>query len=148
MRFGCMIVPARLPQTTTKETWTRAIIWQERKGTAAVEFAFLLPVFLLMLLGIIEFGRLLWTQSSLQNAVEAAARYAAINYPTCGSTSQTTSYAASETFGQSIPASDFALTCATCGTQVTATLSFTPVVPALLPFLNNITLSAQSCYPT
>ena len=126
----------------------RTAFWHERDGNAAIEFALLLPVFLLMLLGIVEFGRVLWTQSSLQHAVEAAARYAAINYPTCGSTSQTTSYAASETFGQNIPASDFTLTCATCGTQVSATLSFTPVVPALLPFLNNITLSAQSCYPT
>ena len=119
---------------------------READGNTAVEFGLLAPVFLLMFLGIIEFGRLLWTQSTLQHAVEAAARYAAINYPTCSSSSQTTSYAAAEVFGQTIPASDFTLTCTTCGTQVSATFSFTSVVPALVPY--SVTLSAQSCYPT
>jgi Flp pilus assembly protein TadG len=141
-----MTLSDRLLRATNKVALSHTFV--SHKGNAAVEFALLAPVFLLMFLGIIEFGRLLWTQSSLQHAVEAAARYAAINYPTCSSTSQTTSYAAGEVFGQSVPASDFTLTCAGCGTQVTATLSFTPVVPALLPFLKNITLSAQSCYPT
>jgi Flp pilus assembly protein TadG len=143
-----MTLSTDLVAMTNRSALSRVFLRRESHGSAAVEFAFLLPVFLLMFLGIIEFGRLLWTQSSLQHAVEAAARYAAINYPTCSSTSQTTSYAAAQVFGQSAPTSDFTLTCPPCGTQVTATLSFTPVVPALLPFLNNIRLSAQSCYPT
>src|SRR6266566_6902484 len=120
--------------------------WKEQHGNAAVEFAFLMPVFLVMFLGIVEFGRLLWTQSTLQHAVEAAARYAAIYYPTCTSDSETKSYAAAEVFGQSVQASAFTLTCATCGTQVKAQINFAFIVPALLPY--NITLKAQSCYPT
>lgn len=146
MRFENMIVSIQPRQMTTRAALSRIGIWHERQGNTAIEFAFLLPAFLLMFLGIVEFGRLLWTQSTLQHAVEAGARYAAINYPTCASTSQTKSYAAAEVFGQSVPASDFTLTCGSCGTQVNATLSFTSVVPALLPY--NITLSAQSCYPT
>jgi len=144
-----MSLSAGLLRTTLRSALSRASIWREPHGSAAVEFAFLLPVFLLMFLGIVEFGRMLWTQSSLQHAVAAAARYAAINYPSCASTSQTTSYAAAEMFGQNVPTSDFTLTCASCGTQVRATFSFSLVVPALFPFIPNpMTLSAQSCYPT
>lgn len=148
MRPNCIALLVPFTRTISEVVWSRGHKLREGEGNTAVEFALLAPVFLLMFLGIVEFGRLLWTQSSLQHAVEAAARYAAINYPTCSSTSQTTTYAAGKVFGQTVPASDFTLTCATCGTRVSATLSFTPVVPALLPFLKNITLSAQSCYPT
>jgi Flp pilus assembly protein TadG len=118
---------------------------RDRAGTSALEFGLLLPVFLLLFLGIIEFGRALWTQSALQNAVEAAARYAAINYPTCASVSQTKSYAAGEVFGQSIPSSTFSLSCNACGTQVSASLPFSFIVPGLIPY--SITLGAQSCHP-
>jgi len=144
-----MTLSVELLQTNLRAALSRASIWREPHGSAAVEFAFLLPVFRLMFLGIAEFGRMLWTQSSLQHAVEAAARYAAINYPRCANTSQTTSYTAAEMFGQNVPTSDFTLTCGSCGTRVTATFSFSLVVPALFPFIPNpITLSAQSCYPT
>jgi Flp pilus assembly protein TadG len=118
---------------------------RDRAGTSSLEFGLLLPVFLLLFLGIIEFGRALWTQSALQNAVEAAARYAAINYPTCASVSQTKSYAAGEVFGQSIPSSTFSLSCNACGTQVSARLPFSFIVPGLIPY--SITLGAQSCHP-
>ena len=127
-------------------TSSNRFLWKELRGTAALEFAILMPVFLVMFLGIMEFGRLLWTQTTLQHAVEAAARYAAINYPTCSSTTQTQSYAAGEVFGQSVPTSAFTLACGTCGTQVTAQVNFSFVVPALFPY--TMTLNAQSCFPT
>jgi|SRR5690348_9478383 Flp pilus assembly protein TadG len=129
-----------------KSASCRSFLWKERRGTAALEFAFLMPAFLVMFLGIMEFGRLLWTQTTLQHAVEAAARYAAINYPSCSSTSQTQSYAAAEVFGQSVATSAFTLTCGACGTQVKGQVNFAFVVPALFPY--TITLNAQSCYPT
>jgi Flp pilus assembly protein TadG len=118
---------------------------RDRAGTSALEFALLAPAFLLLFLGIMEFGRVLWTQSALQHAVEAAARYAAINYPSCASVSQTKSYAAGEVFGQSIPSSTFSLSCNACGTQVSASLPFSFIVPGLIPY--SVTLGAQSCHP-
>lgn len=48
-------------------------------GGAAVELAFVLPVLVLILLGMIEFGRLMWTKSNLQYAIEETARYAIAN---------------------------------------------------------------------
>ena len=139
-----MTVSLLIRQESIKVASCRSLC-KERRGNAALEFAFLMPVFLVMFLGIMEFGRLLWTQTTLQHAVEAAARYAAINYPTCSS-SQTLGYAAGEVFGQSVATSAFTLTCGTCGSQVKGQVNFAFVVSALFPY--TITLNAQSCYPT
>jgi Flp pilus assembly protein TadG len=49
----------------------------ERRGTAAVEFAFLLPGIMILLMGIIEVGRLIELQQVLTNAVREGARQAA-----------------------------------------------------------------------
>jgi Flp pilus assembly protein TadG len=49
-------------------------------GTAAIEVAIILPVFMLFLLGLIEFGRLFWVQVSLRQAVEQTARFAMAEY--------------------------------------------------------------------
>lgn len=47
-----------------------------RRGQGLVEFALILPVFLLLILGIVEFGRLMITYSSISTASRDAARYA------------------------------------------------------------------------
>lgn len=46
------------------------------RGQGLVEFALVLPVFLLLILGIIEFGRLMVTYSSISTASRDAVRYA------------------------------------------------------------------------
>jgi len=45
-------------------------------GQGLVEFALILPVFLLLVLGIVEFGRLMVTMSAVSTASRDAARYA------------------------------------------------------------------------
>jgi Flp pilus assembly protein TadG len=47
---------------------------RSERGAAAVEFALVLPFLLLLLLGIIEYGRLFYLQNSLTNAARVAAR--------------------------------------------------------------------------
>ena len=116
-----------------------------RDGAAAVELALLLPVFLVFLLGICEFGRALWTQSALQYAVEAAARCAAVNTTTCGTTSATQTYAAGQVNGITIPSTDFNVTSPSCGIQVSISYAFTLLVPKLIPW--SMTINAQSCHP-
>ncbi len=49
------------------------------RGAVAIEFAFLLLPFLLILYGIIEFSRVFWIQNTLEYAVEEAARFAIVN---------------------------------------------------------------------
>ena len=45
-------------------------------GVAAVEFALVVPVFVMFCMGIIEGGRMMWIRNSIQTATEEAARYA------------------------------------------------------------------------
>lgn len=48
-------------------------------GQAMVEFALILPIFLQILCGIIDFGWLFYNQLSLNNACREGARYAVVN---------------------------------------------------------------------
>jgi Flp pilus assembly protein TadG len=48
----------------------------DRRGVAAVEFALVAPLFVALLLGIIEFGRMLMVQEILVNAAREGARAA------------------------------------------------------------------------
>jgi Flp pilus assembly protein TadG len=49
-------------------------------GGTLVEFALVLPTLILFLYGVIEFGRVLFTQGVLYLATEEATRFAAVNY--------------------------------------------------------------------
>ena len=63
-------------------------------GATAVEAALILPVFLLLLLGLVKFGTALWQWNTMLRAVEHAGRYAMINnnaasFPNCTVTTPT-----------------------------------------------------------
>lgn len=49
------------------------------RGQALVEFAIIIPVFLGMLMGILDFGRVVWATTSLASAAREAARYAIVH---------------------------------------------------------------------
>jgi Flp pilus assembly protein TadG len=127
-------------------------LWRACDAVTAVEAAFVLPALLVFLLGIIEVSRALWIQSSLQYAVTAAARCAAISPANC---SNVPTYAASQAYGLSIPVADFTYTAnATCGnagyatgSQVAASYTFNSVVGGLIPPLASVHLSATACHP-
>lgn len=116
------------------------------EGTSAIEFALVAPVVFLLLFGIVEFGRLVWTQTALQYAAQAAARCAALGLPACATADKTQSYAASQVLGPAVPASAFTVaSCTNNGQQVSASLPFTFALQKLFPW--QLTLSSQSCYP-
>ena len=50
------------------------------RGSSLVEFTVTLPLFLLLMFGILQAGLLLYTQVGLQHGVEVAARCASVNY--------------------------------------------------------------------
>ncbi|MFC1788952.1 TadE/TadG family type IV pilus assembly protein [Thermodesulfobacteriota bacterium] len=52
----------------------KKMIIKEQKGVAAVEFAIILPVLLLVLFGIIEFGIMFYDQAMMTNAAREGAR--------------------------------------------------------------------------
>ncbi len=121
-------------------------LFRSRSGATAVEFALVALPFCMMIFGIIEFSRLIWTQSALQFAVERAARCAAVNPSTCGTPDQIATYAASQMLAPGIASSAFSYAAVTCGSKVSATAGFTFIATGLLP--PALTLTAQSCYPT
>ena len=58
---------------------------RDRCGVVAVEFALIIPVFLLMTYGFMELGRALFIQNSLGHAVYEAQRYAIVHGATSSS---------------------------------------------------------------
>jgi Flp pilus assembly protein TadG len=64
-----------------------AAMWRSCSAIAAIEFAFLMPVFLVMFVGIVDLGMMLVQDYRLDQAVAAGAEYAAINASSVNSTS-------------------------------------------------------------
>ena len=54
-------------------------LWRSRSAVAAIEFAFLMPIFLVLFVGIIDVGMMLVQDYKLDQAVAAGQEYAAIN---------------------------------------------------------------------
>jgi len=52
--------------------------WRGQRGAAAAEFALVLPLFLLLVVGAIDFGRAFWAKNTLANVAREATRYAAV----------------------------------------------------------------------
>lgn len=118
----------------------------DSRGVAAVEYALVLPVFLAMVFGIIEIGRLMWYQVSLQRATAVATRCGAVTASDCTTAALIAAKAAVSAPGITLPASAFTVsTTATCGVQVSASLQFKFLSGYLgLPAR---TLTATDCHP-
>lgn len=118
-----------------------------RVGAAAIEFAFALPVLLGMVYVAIEGGRLFWTQSTLQYAVEEAVRYALVDNTVTATDVTNVAVANAATLGAT--ASNFTVTfeqLAGVRTFVTVQAAYTfslltPILP-VPPF--NISTSSRS----
>jgi Flp pilus assembly protein TadG len=60
----------------------RMIRRRDRRGQTIVEFALILPIFILLLVGIIDFGRAVYASSTIQNAAREAVRVAIVDQNT------------------------------------------------------------------
>lgn len=113
-------------------------------GSPAVEFAVVAPVFLAMMIGTIYASVLFFVDGSLQNAVEDAARCAAVKTNVCPDNSSTQTYALSHFYGSSVLTPTFTASTASCGHTVSATASYSfdfGLKKVAVP------ISATSCYP-
>jgi len=131
-----------------------------RKGTAAIEFAVLAPALLLLAFGIFEFGRYAWAVEAIQESASAGARCVGIGQSSCEA-SGTYSASATATYvtgvaagwGLTIPTSDVTSNNSTsCGgvtgfSQVQISYVFSTVVSKLIPSLSSKTVTATSCFP-
>jgi Flp pilus assembly protein TadG len=112
-------------------------------GTAAVEFALVLPMFLTLLIGGFFAAFLLFTAGGLHYAVERAARCAKVQTSVCGNPTATQNYAQSQFSGYAVTPV-FVASSAACGQQVSGSATF-----AMNIFVRTITipLTATACYP-
>jgi Flp pilus assembly protein TadG len=128
--------------------WATGLIvkaWRADRSATAIEYAILLPVFLTLILGGMDAGRVMWTQITLQRAVQLAARCASVNTQTCGSASATQAYAASQAWGFTLAPSTFTAQSLACGNKVSASLPIQLAVPWLAT--STVILSANACHP-
>src|SRR5215210_7660031 len=83
-------------------------------GAAAVEFALVVPVFLMIVFGTFQYSRLFYERESFQYVVEQAARCAAVKKsPECASPGATQNYARDlikNVTGRTVPAAVFTVT--------------------------------------
>jgi len=70
---------------------------QRRRGAAMVEMAFILPIFIMMVFGVIEFGRAMMISQLVTNSARDGARLAIID----GSTNQSVTTAVTDFLNQS-----------------------------------------------
>ena len=130
-------------------------------GSTAIEFGLTAPLFLLVLFGLFEGGIGLWTYFGLHSAAESAARLASITASSstctgsgcvcssggdCVSSSAVQTYASQNDMGLNLPSSVFSLANSSCGWQVSATYTFTPLGGNF--GLPDFTFTAQACYPS
>ena len=120
-----------------------AQVRRDDRGTTAVEFAIIAPVFIMMLVGTFYVCLTLFLAGSLHYAVQQAARCASVNTTVCRDSATTVSYAQSHYFG---PAASPTFTYAAtgCGNSVSASLNY---VMNLGMTKLTVPVSAASCFP-
>jgi Flp pilus assembly protein TadG len=148
IRIGCR--PRAITQASRR-------VLADRAGATMVEFAIAASLFLLLILGIVEAGRGLWTINALNYAVQQAARCASINATACGNQTDIQAYAIhvsaalvpNATFSVD-QYSDYSCTTTTAvAAQVRAKrVSASDVMRLHIPFVPmQPTLTASSCFP-
>ena len=80
------------PRRTGEAGVRRRALGRAQDGAIAVEFAILAPVFLALVFGTIEFGRLMWTYQALQETAIAGARCMALPQTACASAGNPPTY--------------------------------------------------------
>lgn len=124
---------------------SRRTFLTDRQGATAVEFALVFPLFVSVVVVVIQCGMVLWTQFALQHATQEAARCATVAVKGCTSTDGIQNYATTQAYGLSIPKATFAVSTQSCGNQVSADYLYSFFTSYLGS--PSTTLHAQSCYP-
>ena len=85
--------PTVSPDTMPAPPWRtfrlRGLSGRTRRGAAVIEFAIVVPIFFLMVFGMIEFGRMVMVHQLLAGAAREGARQAIVNGTTAGDVEQT-----------------------------------------------------------
>ena len=127
-------------------------ILRDCRASSALEFALVTPVFLLFLLGMLEYGRMVWTWEALQATAGVTARCVAISSTDCPIAANYANAVAGR-FGIGNPTVTSSHALGACNApgvtnmeNVTLQLPFLSPVGKMLPGLGG-TLTASACYP-
>lgn len=115
------------------------------EGQALVEFALVVPIFILLLVGLFDVGRAVWNYSTVANAAREAVRVAVVNQD------EDAIRTAAKDAGVSLGLTDADITLVPCATQecpysVTVTYDYDPATPLISGFFNP-TLSSTAVMP-
>lgn len=116
--------------------------WNNERGTTAVEFAIVSPIFIAFVIGILYLCLCLFLFGSLHYAVKEGARCASVRTTVCTDAASTVAYAKSRYFGPSSPT--FTYAAAACGNSVSASINYMAQL-GLSQF--NIPIAATACFP-
>lgn len=126
----------------------RATGRRQERGQSTVELAFAFPVFILLVIGMVEYGRVMMLQHTITNAAREGARIAAFS----GSDTNTVQTAVNNylsTAGLNISSARMTISGAKAASggnaSVTVTYPYSSIVLQLIHFQSNsLTLSANS----
>ena len=116
---------------------------RDERGTTAVEFAIIAPVFIALLIGTMVLCVALLLVGSLHFAVEDGARCASVKTTICSDAATTVAYTQSRYFGPAVSPT-FTYTAAACGNSVSASISYSMDV-GFRTFV--VPISATACFP-
>ncbi len=138
--YGAPVGPFTADGKTSMRRYDESV-----RGQSLVEFALVLPVFLLLLIGIAEFGRAWMTRNILTGASREAVRIAAVQGNTASALSRANTILSSAGIsGASVNIADDGVPYGTC--SVTVSYAFPVSVAGFLPGLmgTNFTLSTAT----
>jgi Flp pilus assembly protein TadG len=130
---------------TMRNNRRRNSFWRSEGGSTAVEFALVLPLLAMLILGTLGLMTAMSMNTALHFAVEDAARCAAVRTTVCTNQTTTSTYANGKYNGPSLDSLTFTLTSPACGKQVVGAGTF--VLSTGLGAIN-VPMSVQACYPT
>lgn len=120
---------------------------KRQRGQAMTEFALLIPVMIMLVLGIIEFGRAFYYYSSIANAAREGARYGVVH---AADQDGIRAAAVSNAVGLGLTFSNIDAQCLPSGicafgnqVRVTVTYNFTSVAPLIPSFTMNRTATMR-----
>jgi Flp pilus assembly protein TadG len=119
---------------------------EARDGAALTEAALVFPILLMVMFGLVEYGRMAWTANALNFAVQEAARCGRVRPDVCGDAAAIAAFARQRTDPLDIPTAAFSVSNAACGLQVQAAYAYTVTVGALA-FKSPPILRASACRP-
>lgn len=115
---------------------------KRESGQAMVEFALVLPILLLLLCGIVDFGWIFYNQLAVNSAAREGARYASVHYMEEGKTTALAN-AEAQARGTVVDLADMTVTVTSGSTATNVTATVTADVP-FLTGLTGVVLGKQS----